>query len=92
MIKTGVMLSTIRGLRHISQKQLAQMSGVPHPYICRFEQGTKELSMAHVQKLEAALGVSFEMVRPSFERFAAVVGTGNGHPAPAPEAASEAAR
>jgi transcriptional regulator with XRE-family HTH domain len=79
---TGCMVATIRGLRGLTQKDLARMSGLPHPYICRLERGQKTFNEAQLHKLELALGVSFAAIRPAFEAFA-IVASGNGHAAPA---------
>ncbi len=74
MIQThdGRMLATIRGFRGITQKDLAKVSQVPHPYISRFENGIMNLDADQLTRLEKALGVTFAVIRPAFELFAAV--------------------
>jgi transcriptional regulator with XRE-family HTH domain len=72
-INDGLMLSAIRGVLRISQAELHRRSGVPHPYISNYETGKLALNVEKLQAIQDALGVSFDAVRPSFEKFAAAV-------------------
>ena len=69
MGRNGTMLKLIRMARGLSQKELAKKSGVPDSYISLAEQGRLSLSEEHIRKLEDALGVDFNTVRPTFDEF-----------------------
>ena len=79
----GLMISTLRGLKRISQSRLAKKSGVPHPYISNLETGKRDtLKPKYIEALQQALGVDFEKLFPAFHEFQVAV---MNDPPPAPE-------
>ncbi len=70
----GRMISTICGLRQISQAELARRSNVAPTYLNRYVHGLYVISDTHRERLEAALGVNFDELRPAFDAFVAAVG------------------
>lgn len=70
----GPMISAIRAVKRLSQKELAEMSDVAESYISSFETGTRKPSTYHIEKLEAALCIRFDDIRPLFVEFREAVG------------------
>ncbi len=70
----GMMISTICGLRQISQAELARRSNVAPTYLNRYIRGLSVISDLHRARLETALGISFDELRPAFNAFAIAVG------------------
>jgi transcriptional regulator with XRE-family HTH domain len=74
--EAGLLLASIRGLKRMTQAELAKISDVPKPYISYAETGRMALSEKHTRQIEAALGVRFADVQPAFLAFAAKVNNG----------------
>lgn len=72
----GIMISTICGLRQISQAELARQSNVSPSYLNRYIRGLSVISELHRTRLETALGVRFDELRPAFNAFVTAVEDG----------------
>lgn len=70
----GRMISTILGLRQMSQAELARRSKVAPSYVNQYIRGLSVVRNVHRERLEATLGVNFDDLRPAFDAFVAAVG------------------
>jgi transcriptional regulator with XRE-family HTH domain len=73
MDKIGAMIFAVRKVKGLTQQELADLSDIPKPYISYIETGRWNPKPEHLAKLEEALNVNFDEVRPAFEHFTATV-------------------